>query len=108
MLESLGGARSGSSLVLALFVFGPERLPGCGEAGKGRAQAAAYVKGMTADRRPSWDPISATSTALAQPQTFIARNCSRTTTRGPGLGRPRSRAAPPPARRAGPVGPDTT
>jgi Sec-independent protein translocase protein TatA len=50
-------------LVLALFVFGPERLPGmAADAGRTLRRARGYLKGMTTTSPPSSVPSSATST----------------------------------------------
>jgi sec-independent protein translocase protein TatB len=49
VFENLGWGEIAVLLVLALFVFGPERLPTlAAEAGRGLRKVRTYVKGMTA------------------------------------------------------------
>ena len=76
MLESLGWGEIGVLLVLALFVFGPERLPGmAAEAGKGLRKVRLYVKGMTADLKTELGPeLGDVDLASLNPRTFVAKH----------------------------------
>ena len=112
MLESLGWGEIGVLLVLALFVFGPERLPGmAAEAGKGLRKLRLYVKGMTDDLKTELGPeLGDVDLRSLNPKTFIARNLlADDDDDDPAVGRPRSRAGTqlPPGEPA-PWDPDTT
>ena len=57
MFENLGWGEIAVLLVLALFVFGPERLPTlAAEAGRGLRKVRTYVKGMTDDLKTELGP----------------------------------------------------
>ncbi|CAN5216149.1 Sec-independent protein translocase protein TatB [soil metagenome] len=113
MLESLGWGEIGVLLVLALFVFGPERLPGmAAEAGKGLRKLRLYVKGMTDDLKTELGPeLGEVDLRSLNPKTFIARNllADDDEDEDPAGGRPRSRADTPlPPGEPAPWDPDTT
>ena len=63
-------------LVLALFVFGPERLPGmAAEAGKGLRRLRLYVKGMTDDLKSELGPeLGDVDLASLHPRTFVQKH----------------------------------
>ena len=57
MLDHLGFGEIGVLLLLALFIFGPERLPGiAAEAGKALRKAREVLKGMTDDLKVDFGP----------------------------------------------------
>ena len=57
MLDHLGFGEIGVLLLLALFIFGPERLPGiAAEAGKALRKARGMLKGMTDDLKVDFGP----------------------------------------------------
>ena len=57
MLDHLGWGEIMVLLLLALFIFGPERLPGlAAEAGKGLRKLRGLVKGMTDDLKAELGP----------------------------------------------------
>ena len=110
MLESLGWGEIGVLLVLALFVFGPERLPGmAAEAGRGLRKMRLYVKGMTEDLKTELGPeLGDVDLRSLNPRTFIARNLLGDDD-DPAEDRPRSRAGTPlPPGEPAPWDPDTT
>ena len=112
MLESLGWGEIGVLLVLALFVFGPERLPGmAAEAGKGLRKLRLYVKGMTDDLKTELGPERGdVDLRSLNPKTFLARNLlADLDDEDPAVGRQRSRTGTPlPAGEPAPWDPDTT
>ncbi len=111
MLESLGWGEIGVLLVLALFVFGPERLPGmAAEAGKGLRKLRLYVKGMTDDLKTELGPeLGDVDLRSLNPKTFVASNLLADDDDEPAVGRPRSRAGTPlPPGEPAPWDPDTT
>ena len=111
MLESLGWGEIGVLLVLALFVFGPERLPGmAAEAGKGLRKLRLYVKGMTDDLKTELGPeLGDVDLRSLNPKTFLARNLLADDDEDVPAGRPRSRAGTPlPPGEPAPWDPDTT
>jgi sec-independent protein translocase protein TatB len=63
-------------LVLALFVFGPERLPGmAAEAGRGLRRARSYLKGMTDDLTAELGPeFRDVDLRSLNPKTFVAKH----------------------------------
>lgn len=63
-------------LLLALFVFGPERLPGvAAEAGKGLRQIRAYLRGVTDDLKTELGPeMGNLDLASLHPKTFIKKH----------------------------------
>ena len=76
MFSSLGWAEMAVLLVLALFVFGPERLPGmAAEAGRGLRRARSYLKGMTDDLTAELGPEFRDVDLLSlNPKTFVAKH----------------------------------
>ena len=76
MFENLGWGEIAVLLVLALFVFGPERLPTlAAEAGRGLRKVRLYVKGMTDDLKTELGPeLGDVDLASLNPRTFVARH----------------------------------
>ena len=76
MFENLGWGEIAVLLVLALFVFGPERLPTlAAEAGKGLRKVRLYVKGMTEDLKTELGPeLGDVDLASLNPRTFVAKH----------------------------------
>ncbi len=76
MFENLGWGEIAVLLVLALFVFGPERLPTlAAEAGKGLRKVRLYVKGMTDDLKTELGPeLGDVDLASLNPRTFVAKH----------------------------------
>ena len=113
MFESLGWAEIMVLLVLALFVFGPERLPGmAAEAGRGLRKIRLYVKGMTDDLKSELGPeLGDVDLASLHPRTFVQKHLFSDDDPDidPAVGRPRSRAGTPlGADEPAPWDPDTT
>ena len=76
MFENLGWGEIVVLLVLALFVFGPERLPTlAAEAGRGLRKVRTYVKGMTDDLKTELGPeLGDVDLASLNPRTFVAKH----------------------------------
>ena len=76
MFENLGWGEIAVLLVLALFVFGPERLPTlAAEAGRGLRRVRRYVRGMTEDLKTELGPeLGDVDLASLNPRTFVARH----------------------------------
>ena len=76
MFSSLGWGELAVLMVLALFVFGPERLPTmAAEAGKGLRQLRVYVKGMTSDLKNELGPeLGDVDLASLNPRTFVQKH----------------------------------
>ncbi|MCW2714891.1 MAG: twin-arginine translocation protein TatB subunit [Frankiales bacterium] len=76
MFDSLGWAEILVLLVLALFVFGPERLPGiAAEAGKSLRKARLYVKRVTDDLQSELGPeLGNVDLASLHPRTFVHKH----------------------------------
>ena len=76
MFESLGWGEIMVLLVLALFVFGPERLPGmAAEAGRGLRKIRLYVKSMTEDLKSELGPeLGDVDLTSLNPRTFVAKH----------------------------------
>ena len=76
MFENLGWGEIAVLLVLALFVFGPERLPTlAAEAGRGLRKVRTYVKGMTDDLKTELGPeLGDVDLASLNPRTFVAKH----------------------------------
>ena len=72
----LGWAEALVVLVLALFVFGPERLPGmAAELGKLLRRVRTYVKGMTDDLKTELGPeVGDLDLASLHPRTFVQKH----------------------------------
>jgi len=100
-------------LMLGLFVFGPERLPGmAAEAGKTLRKVRLYVKGMTDDLKSELGPeLGDVDLASLHPRTFVQKHLfsDADDDLDPAVGRPVSRAGAPltPGEPA-PWDPDTT
>ena len=75
MLGGLGWAESAVLGVLALFVFGPERLPGIArDAGKTLRKLRNQLKGMTEDLRTELGPeLGDLDLASLHPKEFVRR-----------------------------------
>ena len=97
MFESLGWGEILVLMVLALFVFGPERLPGmAAEAGKGLRRLRLYVKGMTDDLKSELGPeLGDVDLASLHPRTFVQKHLFSDDDLDPAVNRPRSRAGTP-------------
>ena len=76
MFENLGWGEIAVLLVLALFVFGPERLPTlAAEAGRGLRKVRVYVKSMTEDLKTELGPeLGDVDLASLNPRTFVAKH----------------------------------
>jgi sec-independent protein translocase protein TatB len=76
VFENLGWGEIAVLLVLALFVFGPERLPTlAAEAGRGLRKVRTYVKGMTADLKTELGPeLGDVDLASLNPRSFVAKH----------------------------------
>ena len=112
MFDSLGWGEILVLLVLALFVFGPDRLPGlASDAGKALRKIRVYVKSMTADLKTELGPeVGDLDLASLHPRTFVQKHLfSDDEDLDPAVGRPRTRAgAPLAADEPAPWDPDTT
>ena len=76
MFGGLGWAETAVLLVLVLFVFGPERLPGlAADAGRALRKLRAYVKDMSADLREELGPeIADLDLRSLHPREIVRRN----------------------------------
>lgn len=76
MFENLGWGEIAVLLVLALFVFGPDRLPGlAAEAGRTLRKVRLYVKGMTEDLKTELGPeLGDVDLASLHPRTFVQKH----------------------------------
>ena len=76
MFTNLGWGEIVVLLVLALFVFGPERLPTiASEAGRSLRKVRRYVKGMTDDLKTELGPeLGDVDLASLNPRTFVAKH----------------------------------
>jgi len=76
VFENLGWGEIAVLLVLALFVFGPERLPTlAAEAGRGLRKVRRYVKSMTEDLKSELGPeLGDVDLASLNPRTFVAKH----------------------------------
>jgi sec-independent protein translocase protein TatB len=76
VFENLGWGEIVVLLVLALFVFGPERLPSlAADAGRGLRKVRTYVKGMTDDLKSELGPeLGDVDLASLNPRTFVAKH----------------------------------
>jgi sec-independent protein translocase protein TatB len=76
VFENLGWGEIVVLLVLALFVFGPERLPSlAADAGRGLRKVRTYVKGMTDDLKTELGPeLGDVDLASLNPRTFVAKH----------------------------------
>ncbi len=111
MFSSLGWGEIAVLLVLALFVFGPERLPTlAAEAGRGLRKVRTYVKGMTDDLKTELGPeLGDVDLASLNPRAFVAKHLLSDDDDEPVRAEPRPRAgAPLAAGEPAPWDPDTT
>lgn len=76
MFDNLGWAEILVLLVLALFVFGPERLPSiAAEAGRSLRKVRLYVKRMTDDLQSELGPeLGNVDLASLNPRTFVQKH----------------------------------
>lgn len=98
MFDSLGWGEIVVLLVLGLFVFGPDRLPGmAADAGKSLRKIRLYVKGMTDDLKSELGPeLGDVDLASLHPRTFVQKHLfSDDDDLDSAVGRPRDRAGAP-------------
>lgn len=76
MFNSLGWPEISVLVVLGLFVFGPERLPGmAAEAGRALRKVRTYAKGLTDDLKAELGPeVGDLDLASLNPKTFVRRH----------------------------------
>ncbi len=76
MFSSLGWGEVAVLLVLGLFVFGPDRLPGmAADAGKTLRKVRLYVKGMTEDLKSELGPeLGDVDLRSLHPRTFVQKH----------------------------------
>jgi sec-independent protein translocase protein TatB len=76
VFDQVGWGELAVLLVLGLFVFGPERLPGmAAEAGKGLRKLRTFAKGMTDDLKTELGPeIGDLDLASLHPKTFVRKH----------------------------------
>jgi sec-independent protein translocase protein TatB len=76
MFDSLGWGEIGVLLVVALFVFGPDRLPGlAADLGRGLRSLRRMVKGMTDDLKTELGPeFQDVDLASLHPKTFVQKH----------------------------------
>ncbi len=76
MFNQLGWPELTVLLLLALFVFGPERLPGLAkDAGKALRQARTYLRGVTDDLKTELGPeMGDLDLASLHPKTFVKKH----------------------------------
>ncbi|MCW2666236.1 MAG: twin-arginine translocation protein TatB subunit [Frankiales bacterium] len=74
MFDQLGWGEISVLLVLALFVFGPERLPGLArDLGRGVRKTKALLRGMTDDLKAELGPeVGDLDLRSLHPKTFVA------------------------------------
>ena len=109
MFDHVGWGEIAVLLVLGLFVFGPERLPGmAAEAGRALRRFRTYAKGMTDDLKTELGPeIGDLDLRSLHPKTFVQKHLLMDDDDEPvPAGAGRSRPLPP--TEAPPWDPDTT
>ena len=76
MFSQVGWGEIGVILLLALFVVGPDRLPGlAADAGKGLRQLRIWLKGMTDDLKTELGPeLGDVDLASLHPKTFVKKH----------------------------------
>ena len=76
MFNQLGWGELTAILLLALFVFGPDRLPGLAqEAGRGLRQVRNYLRGVTDDIKTELGPeVGDLDLASLHPKTFVKKH----------------------------------
>ena len=102
-----------TAILLALFVFGPERLPGiAADAGRSLRKVRLYVKGMTDDLKSELGPeLGDVDLASLHPRTFVQKHLfsDDDDDLDPAVDRPVSRAGAPLGQgEPAPWDPDTT
>ena len=108
MFNHLGWGEISVLLVLGLFVFGPERLPGIAtEAGRALRRLRTYAKGLTDDLKTELGPeIGDLDLRSLHPKEFVRQHLFEDEPEPFGSPRPRVRPLPP--SEAPPWDPDTT
>ena len=106
MFDHLGWGEISVLLVLGLFVFGPERLPGmAAEAGRALRKLRTYAKGMTEDLKTELGPeIGDLDLKSLHPKTFVRQHLFEDGPDEPAVARQR----PLPPSEPAPWDPDTT
>jgi sec-independent protein translocase protein TatB len=76
VFNSVGWGEISVLLVLGLFVFGPERLPGmAAEAGRALRRIRQYAKGLTDDLKAELGPeVGDLDLASLNPKTFVRKH----------------------------------
>ena len=76
MFNSLGWGEISVLLVLGLFVFGPERLPGmAAEAGRALRKLRVYAKGLSEELKSELGPeVGDLDLASLNPKTFVRKH----------------------------------
>jgi sec-independent protein translocase protein TatB len=76
VFNSLGWGEISVLVVLGLFVFGPERLPGmAAEAGRALRRLRQYAKGLTDDLKAELGPeVGDLDLASLHPKTFVRKH----------------------------------
>ncbi len=76
MFNQLGWAELAVLLLLALFVFGPERLPGlAADAGRALRNLRRYAQGISADLKSELGPeVGDLDLASLHPKTFVQKH----------------------------------
>ena len=107
MFDHLGWGEISVLLVLGLFVFGPDRLPGmAAEAGRALRKLRTYAKGMTDDLKTELGPeIGDLDLKSLHPRTFVRQHLFED---GPDEPVSASRARPLLPSEPAPWDPDTT
>lgn len=99
MFDSVGWGEILVLLVLGLFVFGPDRLPGiAADAGRSLRKIRLYVKGMTDDLKSELGPeLGDVDLASLHPRTFVQKHLfsDDDDDLDPAVGRSRTRAGAP-------------
>ena len=78
-MDQVGWGEIAVLMVIALFVFGPDRLPGlASDAGKALRKVRVYVKSMTADLKTELGPeVGDLDLASLHPRTFVQKHLFR-------------------------------
>jgi sec-independent protein translocase protein TatB len=76
VFDSIGWGEVSVLIVLGLFVFGPERLPGmAAEAGRALRRIRRYAKGLTDDLKAELGPeVGDLDLASLNPKTFVRKH----------------------------------
>jgi sec-independent protein translocase protein TatB len=75
-VDQVGWGELAVLMVIALFVFGPDRLPGlAADAGRALRKVRVYVKGMTADLKSELGPeVGDLDLASLHPRAFVQKH----------------------------------